>query len=40
VGGVHSERSLADPGHPVHRVDADHPPAAAVPQTTATSWPS
>ena len=25
VGGVHGERGLADPGHPVHRVDADHP---------------
>ena len=25
VGGVHGERGLADPGHPVHRMDADHP---------------
>ena len=28
---VHGERGLADPGHPVHRVNADHPPGRRRP---------
>lgn len=31
VGGVHRERGLSDPGHPIDRVDADDPTSRCLP---------